>query len=183
MNIPNLLTASRIALLPLFLYLLIDGRLEMAAVFFLIGSASDALDGFIARRFNQVTELGKRLDPLADKLFILSSFTALYLIGMLPLWLLIISFIKEIVILGGSALIQHKKKALHIEPTFAGKTCTAFQMLTVLLILLNEMGYITGELLLAVMMVTAILLLCSTWSYIVAGVNQYKGKKGGTAID
>ena len=175
MNLPNLLTILRIALLPFFLFFLVDGRYEAALVVFFIGSISDALDGFVARRFHQVTELGKLLDPIADKIFLVASFTAFYLLDLLPLWLFLIAIIKDLTILTGSAFIHLKHKKLDIDPTFAGKTSTAFQMGTVLLILLHGLGYVTKEILLAAMIATAILLFYSIFSYVIIGIRIYKG--------
>ena len=175
MNLPNLLTILRIALLPFFLFFLVKGRYEAALIILFIASISDALDGFVARKFNQVTELGKLLDPAADKIFLVSSFTAFYLLDLLPLWLFLIAIIKDLTILTGSAFIYTKHKKMDIAPTFAGKTSTAFQMGTVLLILFHGLGYVTKEILLAAMIATAILLFYSIFSYVIIGIRIYKG--------
>lgn len=175
MNLPNLLTILRIALLPFFLFFLVKDRYEAALIILFIASISDALDGFVARKFNQVTELGKLLDPLADKIFLLSSFTAFYLLDLLPLWLFLIAIIKELTILSGSAFIYLKHVKFDIEPTFAGKASTALQMATVLLILFHGLGYVTEEILLAAMIATAILLFYSISSYVIIGIRIYRG--------
>jgi len=175
MNLPNLLTVLRMVLLPFFLFFLVDGRYGTALIIFFIASISDALDGFIARKFHQVTELGKLLDPAADKIFLLSTFTAFYLLGLIPLWFFITGIVKDLVVLAGSACIHLKHKKLDIVPTFAGKASTAFQMATVLLILFHGMGYVTKETLLAAMIATASILFYSTSSYVIIGIRIYKG--------
>lgn len=175
MNLPNLLTILRLALLPFFLCFLVGGRYGMALTIFLLGSITDALDGFVARKLHQVTELGKLLDPIVDKIFILSSFTAFYLLDLLPLWFFLIIIVKDLTILTGSAFIHLKHKKLDINPTLAGKASTAFQMATVLLILFHGLGYLTKEILLAAMISTAILLFYSILSYVIIGIRIYKG--------
>lgn len=175
MNLPNLLTILRIALLPFFLFFLVKGRYEAALIIFFIASISDALDGFVARKFHQVTELGKLLDPAADKIFLLSSFTAFYFLDLIPLWFFILGIVKDLVILGGSAFIHLKHKKLDINPTLSGKASTAFQMATVLFILFHGMGYVTKEILLAAIIATAILLFYSIYSYVIIGIRIYKG--------
>ena len=175
MNLPNLLTILRIALLPFFLFFLVDGRYGAALTVFFVGSISDALDGFVARKFHQVTELGKMLDPAADKLFLLSSFITFYLLDLIPLWFFIIGIAKDLVILSGSAFIYLKDVKFDIEPTFAGKVSTALQMATVLLILFHGMGHVREDILLAAMIAAAILLFYSMSSYVIIGIRIYRG--------
>lgn len=175
MNLANLLTILRLALLPLFLVFLFRDRYGAALTVFLIGSISDALDGFVARKLHQVTELGKLLDPIVDKIFIISTFTAFYLLDLLPLWFFLIVIVKDLVIITGTAFIYLKHKKLDIAPTFAGKASTAFQMATVLLILFNGLGYVNKEILLVAMIITAIILFYSILSYVIIGIRIYKG--------
>ncbi|MDT8318010.1 MAG: CDP-diacylglycerol--glycerol-3-phosphate 3-phosphatidyltransferase [bacterium] len=175
MNLPNILTLLRIALLPFFLFFLVGGNYGAALIVFLIASISDALDGFIARKFHQITEFGKFLDPAADKLFLLSTFITFYLLDLIPLWFFIIGLAKDMVILSGSAVIYLKNVKFNIEPTFSGKVSTALQMATVLLILFHGMNYITREILLAAMIATASILFYSTLSYVIIGIRIYKG--------
>ena len=163
------------ALLPFFLFFLVKGRYEASLIIFFIGSITDGLDGFVARRFHQVTDLGKILDPAADKIFLLATLTTLYLLGLLPLWFFIPGIAKDLVILTGSALIRLKCGKLDIKPTFSGKAATAFQMATILLILFHCLGYVTESILLISMIATAMILFYSTLSYAIIGISIYKG--------
>jgi CDP-diacylglycerol--glycerol-3-phosphate 3-phosphatidyltransferase len=101
MNLPNLLTLSRLAGIPVLVWLLVarfDGHDLWAAALFLVFSATDTFDGRLARRFGKVTELGKFLDPLADKLFILAVLVTLVQEGMLAAWIVVVIFGRELLI-------------------------------------------------------------------------------------
>lgn len=169
MNLPNLLTLLRIVLIPFFLYYLVKSNFTYALIVFFIGSISDALDGFIARKFNQITRLGKILDPLADKLFLVSSFIAAYLVNLLPLWLLLAAIMKDLVIVSGYTLLRLLKRKFKIKATIAGKASTAFQMVTILLLLLNGVGIGNEKLIFFIMTVTSFLLFYSMVTYVMIG--------------
>ncbi len=87
MNIPNLISLGRIILVPVVFWLLITGQTQAAFFAFIVAGISDAVDGYLAKTFGWKTELGAYLDPLADKLLIVSIFLALGVAGKLPLWL------------------------------------------------------------------------------------------------
>ena len=105
-NIPNCLTLIRIALLPVVVWRFRKGDSMGALIVYLLAMLTDAVDGFIARRYNQVTALGKLLDPLADKLSLITLMSLFVCDGEIPLWVLGIILVKEIalVIGGGVAL-------------------------------------------------------------------------------
>jgi len=174
MNIPNLLTLSRIGLIPFFLYFLAEGRNTAALIIFFIGSITDALDGYLARKLGQITQMGKHLDPAADKIFLVTSYTAFYLLDMIPLWLFLIAILKDIVILAGLAALYLVIKVVEMRPTPEGKASTAFQMITVLLILLQGVGIGYENILFASMIITALLLFYSMVTYIFMGINMYR---------
>ena len=98
-SVPNLLSLLRLVLVPVFLYLLLVDQFVWALIVLAGASFSDWLDGFIARKFNQVTELGKVLDPAADRLFILASLIGLTANGNIPLWLAIIIIARDVMLL------------------------------------------------------------------------------------
>lgn len=103
MNIPNWITLSRLLSLPFILYCLYEPnekRLWIALVIFLIASLTDWLDGYLARKLNQVTELGKFLDPLVDKLLVLGPFLALIQLQEIPAWGVFIILAREVAIAG-----------------------------------------------------------------------------------
>src|SRR3972149_78044 len=87
LNIPNFITLGRVILVPVVFWLLVSGQTQPAFVVFVLAGLSDAVDGFLAKRYGWTTELGAYLDPLADKLLIVSIFVALGVRGALPSWL------------------------------------------------------------------------------------------------
>ena len=100
MNLPNLITISRLLLTPYIVWLLLIESYFLGFIFFLISGISDALDGFIAKRFNQKTLLGSYLDPIADKFLIVSAIVLLGYNGYVPIWLIIIIVSRDIAIFG-----------------------------------------------------------------------------------
>ena len=137
MNLPNSLTLSRLLGIPLLVWLLLarfPGHDQWAAIAFLAFSATDTFDGQLARRFGTVTELGKFLDPLADKLFILAVLVTLVQEGMLPAWVVVIIFSREllITILRSVSLGQGRV----IAASGWGKTKTVSQVGAILLVIL-----------------------------------------------
>lgn len=173
-NLPNFLTLLRFALIPFFIYSLIKGKNEAALIIFILGSLTDALDGFVARRFHQITRIGKFIDPAADKTFILTSFLALFYVGMMPWWLFLIAIVKDIVVVSGLTALYKVVKKVELKPTIIGKSSTAFQMTTVLMMLLYAVGLEIGVLLYIVMILTAFLLFYSTCTYVIIGVKMYR---------
>ena len=99
-TVPNVLSFIRLGLVPVFLALLIVGEDVLALIVLVVSSASDYLDGVIARRFNQITRLGQLLDPAADRLFIFAALIGLSVRGILPWWLTAIIIGRDVVLLG-----------------------------------------------------------------------------------
>lgn len=107
-SIPNLLSLLRLALVPVFLVLLLNDQFVWALIILAIASASDWLDGFIARKFNQITELGKVLDPAADRLYIFASLIGLTINGTVPLWLAVVIIARDVLLLIGYPVLASK---------------------------------------------------------------------------
>jgi len=138
LNLPNLITFLRIGAIPLFLILLTDKRYTEALVVFVAAGATDSLDGAIARLTNSHTVLGAYIDPLADKLLLLSSFTVLAFLGFVPRWLAILVISRDVFILIGFAVLFFiTGHSITVRPTFVGKVCTFFQLLTITLTLVS----------------------------------------------
>lgn len=113
-TVPNILTLIRLLAIPVLAYLIYAGD-EYNTVAFIMFAAiwlTDLLDGFIARHFNQMTEFGKLFDPLVDKLFQFVTAIMMFVVGKLPLWVPIIIFIKELLMIIGSSLILRKKETV-----------------------------------------------------------------------
>jgi cardiolipin synthase (CMP-forming) len=135
MTIPNLLTLGRIFLTPVLVWLLLDRRFNTAFVVFFVAGMTDALDGLLARIFNQKSRFGAYLDPLADKILLVTSFVILGFIGMIPRWLVIIAVSRDIMILLGFFTLVFYQVKVEIKPVVSSKLTTFFQLLTVFVIL------------------------------------------------
>ncbi|HHD11484.1 MAG TPA: CDP-diacylglycerol--glycerol-3-phosphate 3-phosphatidyltransferase [Deltaproteobacteria bacterium] len=132
LNIPNLLTISRLLLVPFFVGLVVYEKFYWALVVFIIAGLTDALDGFIAKRFNLVTEFGRSMDPLADKFLLISAFLVLTIKGWIPLFLCILVILRDMLIVTGYMLLRSGGRKVTIGPSIPGKITTALQILTVI---------------------------------------------------
>ena len=128
MNLPNLISLVRLLLVPVTVWLLVEGDMLAAFWVFVVAGLSDAVDGFIAKRFNQTTELGRYLDPLADKALLVSVYVTLGVRGVLPDWLVILVVSRDLLILGGMALALTLSMPLPIHPAIVSKVNTALQI-------------------------------------------------------
>jgi cardiolipin synthase (CMP-forming) len=129
MNLPNLITIGRILLVPLTVWLIISGEFLLAFFAFVAAGISDGVDGFIARRFNQRTELGAYLDPIADKALLVSIYVSLGLLKFLPAWLVILVVTRDVLIVGAFILSWVVGKPLVVAPSIASKFNTAGQII------------------------------------------------------
>ena len=115
-NIPNCLTLIRIALLPVVVWRFRKGDSMGALIVYLLAMLTDAVDGFIARRYNQVTALGKLLDPLADKLSLVTLIALFFADGQIPLWLMGIILLKEVAMVVGGAVALKRGIVVYALP-------------------------------------------------------------------
>ena len=121
-NIPNCLTLVRIALLPIVVWRFLAGDTLGALLFYLLAMLTDAADGIIARKFNQITALGKLLDPIADKLSLVTLLGLFVADGQIPLWLLGIILLKEVALVVGGAVALRRGIVVYALPI--GKVTT-----------------------------------------------------------
>ena len=129
-NIPNFITLGRIISVPVIFWLLLTGQSRIAFFVFVCAGISDAVDGYLATRFGWRTELGSYLDPLADKLLIVSIFIALGVRNALPLWLVIAVVSRDILIVAAVLLTWLlEQQALQIKPLAVSKLNTLMQIL------------------------------------------------------
>lgn len=140
MNLPNKLTLFRVVLIPFFVFFLLAPYFEgygnyIAVAIFIVASITDFLDGKIARKYNLVTNFGKFMDPLADKLLVCSALICLIQLELIPAWVVIIIIAREFII-SGFRLIASDNGVV-IAASYWGKFKTAFQMLTVIVLILN----------------------------------------------
>jgi cardiolipin synthase len=148
MNLPNYITLLRIILIPFFINLMIYDYYREALAVFIFACITDALDGMIARLTKKQTELGAFLDPMADKLLIVSAFVTLVLMGLLPVWLVIIVVSRDIILVIGSIAIYFTGYQFTAKPSIIGKATTVMQFVVVTLSLVlknfgTEMGLMT----------------------------------------
>lgn len=141
MNVALTITLLRFLLAPLLVWVLLQNNYSAALGIFLLGSLSDALDGYIARRFNQCTPLGALLDPLADKLLVACGMLTLLWQGHFPLWLACFILLRDVVIVSGAFAYRRATGKLEMEPLKLSKLNTAVQFILVLVILANADGY------------------------------------------
>jgi len=146
MSIPNILTVIRILLTPVFVISIIKNSLILALMIFAIASITDALDGLIARYFNQKTELGAHLDPIADKLLLSSAYVCLAIINNIPNWLTVIVISRDVIIMIGMAICYINNVHVTISPSYASKATTLCQLLTITIALTNKFFQLTTSL-------------------------------------
>jgi len=135
-RVPNVLTALRILLTPVFLYFLFtDGFAGMllAVIVFLIASTTDAYDGYLARKYNVTSEWGKFVDPLADKILVLSAFGGLWYLGLFPFWMFILIALRDVIVT--SLRMFMRSQGASMETSNLAKSKTAVQMVALYLVL------------------------------------------------
>ncbi|MHA1599075.1 MAG: CDP-alcohol phosphatidyltransferase family protein [Alphaproteobacteria bacterium] len=135
MNIPNLISIGRLLAVPVTGWLIFDGSIQAAFWVFAAAGISDAIDGYIAKRFDQVTELGGYLDPLADKALLVTTYICLGLEGYLAGWLVTLVVFRDALIVGGAILFQTVTQSLSMEPLFISKVNTLAQIVLAAVVL------------------------------------------------
>ena len=173
--IPNIITFSRIILIIPLVLLLLEHEFIWAFGIFVFAGISDAVDGFLARRFAWQTDLGSYLDPAADKLLMLYMFSVLTVIKMLPLWFFVILFFRDFIIVCGIFYLQHRKGEVKMEPQLVSKLNTFLQIVLISCLLFDLAFYILPDYIIELLkwcLLTTTLL--SLISYISAGVKLTK---------
>jgi cardiolipin synthase len=129
LSLPNIITLARLLSVPLTVWLILDGRLSAAFAMFVAAGASDAIDGWIAKRWGQRTELGALLDPIADKTLLVAIFVTLGIAGYLPAWLVILAVFRDLLIVGGYVLLRlNYPTAFKAKPLLISKANTGLQI-------------------------------------------------------
>ena len=176
LTIPNLITILRLVLVPAVVLAMLQARWDWAFAGFLVAGISDGVDGFIARRFNQQSMLGAYLDPIADKLLLVSVFVVLGFIGQLPLWLVVTMVSRDALIVCAVVLSSVMAHPVEMKPLFVSKANTASQIVLAAVVL--------GELALAVhldplrpalILLSGVLTVASAAAYLVAWLRHMSG--------
>jgi cardiolipin synthase len=179
MNLPNLLTLIRILCSPIFVGLVLYGHHAWALAVFLAAGLTDALDGLLARVLNQQTTLGQYLDPLADKLLLVTAFVVLSFEGSIPLWVTLVVVSRDVIISVGSLVIHLLRERVNITPTWMGKATTVLQLLYIVAVLFGTTAALPVWLVGAILAATIGLTVVSGLHYVFRGVkilNEYNGQ-------
>lgn len=173
LNLPNFLTLIRIVAIPFFLVLLSSHLYLDALIVFIAGGLTDALDGAVARLTHQQTYLGAHLDPVADKLLVMSSFIMLGLMGAIPPWVAVLVVSRDVIILVGYGMIYFiVEERLEVKPSHIGKINTILQLVTVgvVLALLHNPQFLDQRLAEALIYMTAATTVISGFQYVYRGL-------------
>jgi len=138
-NLPNTITVIRILLVPLFIITMQKHLFPLSLVVFTVAAISDGLDGLFARFLNQRTSLGAYLDPIADKMLLVSAFITLAIQEIVPFWLAVIVISRDILIMTGVLICAMADIHIKIQPSIISKCTTVAQLSTVFISLLNQL--------------------------------------------
>jgi len=135
---PNLLTLTRLFIIPFLVIAILDGHYRTAFALFLLAGISDALDGLLARMLSQKTTLGQYLDPIADKLLLSTLFVVLTHVGLIPQYVTVLVFSRDVGILLISMLLFATNALRDFRPSFFGKLNTLAQIVTLIVVLCQK---------------------------------------------
>ena len=141
-HIPNILTIIRFLLIPIILIYIFTGNYILALIVFTISALTDIADGFIARKFNLVSNFGKLMDPLADKLTQIATLTSLVIIHIIPIWILIIVISKEFIMICGASFLYGKDVVVYSK--WYGKLSTVLLYIAIVFSLLTKQFALIG---------------------------------------
>lgn len=136
-DLPNAISIGRVLLTLPVVFLLLERRFSLALLLFAVAGVSDALDGYLAKRFGWRSSLGGILDPLADKALLMSAYLVLGAIGIIPVWLVVVVVFRDLVIVGGALIYHFRIEDLEAAPTWTSKLNTLLQITLVILVMAN----------------------------------------------
>lgn len=173
LTIPNVITLGRILLVPVVVWAIASGAMLIAFALFVAAGVSDAVDGFLAKRLRQTSELGAYLDPLADKALIVSIYVTLGISGAIPRWLVILVVSRDIMIIGAVILSWLMGSPIRVKPLWVSKFNTVAQILFACLVLASlGFGFTAEPLRVALMFAVAALTLLSIAAYLAEWVRH-----------
>ena len=173
MNIPNLITLGRILLVPVIIWAIASGQMAAAFVLFVIAGISDAVDGFLAKRFHMQSETGALLDPLADKALLVSIFVALGITADLPRWLVILVVSRDVIIIGAVIVSWLLGRPIPMKPLMVSKLNTVAQVSYAALVLASlGFGLVLPTLDVLLKALVTVLTLASVSAYLVEWVRH-----------
>ena len=137
-DIPNLISIMRIFLSIPIVWMLFEQRFDLALMLFVIAGVSDGLDGYLAKRNGWQSQLGGLLDPLADKVLLVSCFLSLGLLDLIPLWLVMLVLLRDLIIVTGALVYNFRIEELKAAPSIISKINTFTQIVLVLAVVLDK---------------------------------------------
>ncbi|MDJ0804933.1 MAG: CDP-alcohol phosphatidyltransferase family protein [Desulfobacterales bacterium] len=180
LNWPNVLTLARILITPLFIICLIKGSYAMALLVFTLAGVTDGLDGLLARLMDQRTTIGAFLDPIADKLLLVSAFVTLAVQEMIPAWLTVVVISRDVLIIVGIAILEVSRVDYQIQPSMVSKCTTVAQLATIFLLLLSTQTTVLAHALLPVYWLTTALSIASGLHYVYLGIQIMPDAENGS---
>ena len=170
-QLPNIVTLARIALVPVLILLLKDHEYAAGLIVFVIAGASDALDGFLAKRLNVQSRLGAILDPVADKLLLVSAYVMLAVLEHIPFWLVLVVVFRDLLIVGGYMLYTSHAGPVKMRPSILSKLNTLMQITLVAVILAQQaagLAWPLAEILVYIVLATTVVSGAHyTWSWMI----------------
>ena len=167
-SIPNMISFGRILAVPVMVWLILDDNLLTAFWVFVAASLSDAVDGFVAKKFDAETVLGGFLDPIADKALLISVFITLGQAGVIAVWLVILIVFRDALIFGGAYLYQLFTQSLTMQPLLSSKINTAAQFILVATVLgLKGFAVADGGVITAMVYIVALTTFLSGAQYVI----------------
>lgn len=137
-DIPNLISVLRIFMSVPVVWAMLEQRFDIALVLFAVAGVSDGLDGYLAKHYGWQSQLGGLLDPLADKVLLVSSYLTLALIGIIPVWLVMLVIVRDLVIVTGALVYHFRVMELDARPSLISKFNTFSQIVLVLAVVLDR---------------------------------------------
>lgn len=172
-HIPNILTILRFIFIPIILYFIFTGNYILGFIFFTISGATDILDGCIARKFNLISNFGKLMDPLADKLTQISVLSSLVIVDIIPVWILAIVVLKELIMVIGASFLYGKDVVVYSK--WYGKLATVLFYVAIVISLITNQFNLTGFWITFDLIIYCIALFCTVFSLIMYVKCLYQG--------
>ena len=178
LNVPNSLTVLRILLVPVFVGFLVYERYNHALITLLIAALTDGLDGAIARLANQRTPIGAYLDPLADKILLMSAFLTLSVLHLIPIWTVILVVSRDVILLAGTLIAKLTESNVDVSPTILGKGTTLVQFIYITGVVLIHTEKVSDQILQPLLVVMVAVTASSGLHYVYRGIMNLNRDNG-----
>jgi cardiolipin synthase (CMP-forming) len=179
MTIPNFITIGRLIIVPLVIMMIIQGSWDVAFGLFVVAGVSDAVDGFLARRFDMRSELGAYLDPMADKALLVSIYLTLAVVGIIPAWVAILVISRDIMIVSAVVLSWVLDNPVEMRPFLVSKVNTFAQIaFAAALLAAKAFGVTLGTWFQLSLWIIAALTLASAGAYLAFWIRHMAGQDG-----